>query len=75
MLEKDEKRGEGIQDILASFRSQDTEAPEPEQPEAFCKRFGVKINYRYLREDIGPRMDRYCQRNNAYLYFKKHSSI
>ena len=72
VLEQDEKRG---RDILASFRSMEKEEPEPEHPEAFCKRFGVKINYRYLREDIGPRMDRYCQKNNAYLYFRKHASI
>lgn len=34
--------------------------PEPELPEAFCKRFGVKFNYKYIRDDVGPRIDRYC---------------
>lgn len=49
--------------------------PEPELPEAFCRRFGVKFNYSYIRDDVGPRIDRYCQRNNAYIEFKKHQSV
>lgn len=49
--------------------------PEPELPEAFCRRFGVKFNYKYIRDDVGPRIDRYCQRNNAYIEFKRHQSV
>ena len=49
--------------------------PEPELPEAFCRRFGVKFNYNYIRYDVGPRIDRYCQRNHAYLEFKRHQSV
>ena len=46
--------------------------PEPELPEAFCRRFGVKFNYNYIRGDAGPRIDRYCQRNHAYIELKRH---
>ena len=49
--------------------------PEPELPEAFCRRFGVKFNYKYIRDDVGPRIDRYCERNNAYIDFKRHQSV
>ena len=49
--------------------------PEPEQPAAFCKRFGVKMNYIYLRNVVGARVDRYCWSKNAFLNFKKHASL
>lgn len=48
------------EDALKFIPKDLADMPEPEQPEAFCKRYGVKINYNYLRNDIGPRVDRYC---------------
>jgi hypothetical protein len=51
------------------------ELPEPESAEDFCKRYGVKLNYNYIRTDIGPRIDRYCFKKSAYLHFKRHSSV
>jgi hypothetical protein len=44
-----------------------SDIPEPELPEAFCKRFGAEMNYKYLRYDIGPRVDRFCWKRNAYI--------
>ncbi len=56
------------QDTISQIINYDPmKEPEPEQPEAFCKRFGVKMNYAYLRDDIGPRIDRFCWRKHAYL--------
>ena len=49
--------------------------PEDETAEAFCKRYGVKLNYMFLQDGIGPRIDRYCNKKHAYLHFKRHSSV
>jgi hypothetical protein len=65
MLEEDSKR--------ALIR--DIDEPEPEKPDDFAKRYHVKINYYYLREDIGPRIDRFCWKKHAYLYFRRHASV
>jgi hypothetical protein len=66
MLEEDRLREKAIEN---------QEVPEPETGEAFCKRYGVKLNYNFLRDDIGPRIDRYCNKKHAYLHFKRHSSV
>ncbi len=66
MLEEDRIRENAIEN---------QEIPEPESAEAFCKRYGVKLNYNFLRDDIGPRIDRYCNKKHAYLHFKRHSSV
>lgn len=71
MLKEDIDYKKKIEDV----KEIDLNEPEPEQPEAFCQRHGVKMNYKYLRDDIGPRVDRFCWRRNAYFFFRKHSSI
>jgi hypothetical protein len=66
MLEEDRIREKAIEN---------QEMEESETGEAFCKRYGVKLNYNFLRDDIGPRIDRYCNKKHAYLHFKRHSSV
>jgi hypothetical protein len=68
MLEEDRLREKaGLDDVFDML--------EPEPPELFCKRYGAKLNYEYLRTDIGPRIDRFCNKRNAYLEFKRCSSV
>ena len=48
---------------------------EPEKPEDFCQRFGAKFSYDRTKMGIGPLIDRYCQKGNAFLELKRKSSL
>ena len=49
--------------------------PEPEHPEAFCKRYGVRMIYRNSRGDAGLRIHKFCEKDHAFLDFKRHTSL